>query len=253
MRQRRAARTAVLLAVSLLLVTTVLAPRPGLAGRPLDTEDTGTIDPGAFEVELSGDLARTATEDAWGTKLVVAGGIVTGLEARVESTVIVLDPQQGSSQSGLGDSLLGLKYRLLDEAGAVPAGLAALNLRLPTGDADRGLGAEGVDVGVLAVAGKTLGPVAVNGNVGYTFATADRRLDAWTLAASIEYRGGPAWTLVAETVHAILPRGPDTAVLRAGGTWTVHKAIRLDTAVGAGLTRGSPDVTVTVGVTFASY
>jgi hypothetical protein len=50
-------------------VATVLAvalgPAPAWAGRPLDTEDTGTLEPGNAELELSGDFARNPEDRTW--------------------------------------------------------------------------------------------------------------------------------------------------------------------------------------------
>jgi hypothetical protein len=231
----------------------VLPHADASASRPFETEDTGTVDPGRFEAELSGDLAHVEDADAWGAKLVVAAGAWPGLEVRFETTAVHLDPAAGPSRGGLGDSLIGAKYRLLDEDehGAAPAVLAALALRLPT--AREGLGLEGVDVIALVGAGKTLGALALNVNAAYTFVTAFRDLDAVTLAASLEYRLGEAWTVGAETVSAIRPRSGDTSVLRAGATWTVHRFVRLDGAVGVGLTSLSPDVIATVGVTLGPF
>lgn len=51
----------------------------------------------------------------------------------------------------------------LDDVDAIPALLGALTVRLPTGDAP-GSGPRKVDVGLLAVAGKTFGPVTLTGS-----------------------------------------------------------------------------------------
>jgi hypothetical protein len=96
--------------------------------------------------------------------------------------------------------------------------------------------------------------VTLAGNGGYTFVTRDRELEFWTLAAAIEYRATAAWALLGEVVGT-LPgrRGAETVVLRAGTTFAVHPRIRLDTGVGFGVTRQSPDVLVTFGVTIALF
>jgi hypothetical protein len=67
-----------------------------------------------------------------------------------------------------------------------------------------------------------------------------------------EYRVTQAWTLVSEVVSGVGDRRePDTAVVRAGAVYAVTERLRMDAAVAAGLTRGSPDVLVTVGLTLA--
>lgn len=231
-----------------------LGPPVVWAGRPLETEDTGTVAPGAAELELSANYARNLPDNLWGTRGVLTVGLLPGLDARVESTLLLLAPQDRPSRAGIGDSLLGIKYHLLDDAAALPAVLGALTLRLPTGDAERGLGAEGVDVGLLAAVSKALGPMTLTWNVGYTFVTRDTGLDFWTLAASIEYRLAKAWVLVGEVVSTLgATHAANTAVLRTGALHALSDRVRLDGAVAAGLTRASPDVLVTVGVTIGLF
>jgi hypothetical protein len=82
--------------------------------------------------------------------------------------------------------VLGLKYRVLDETAAYPAVLGRLTLRVPTGSASRGLGDDGVDIGVLLAVSKQLGPVTMTGNVGYTAVTEGER-EFVTLAASLKW------------------------------------------------------------------
>ena len=176
-------------------------------------------------------------------------GLLPGLEARAEATMLHVDPPDAPARAGAGDTLLGLKYRVLDETPSVPALLGGLTLRLPTGDASRGLGAEGVDVGALVAVSKTLERLVLTANLGHTFVTRARDQDFWTLAVSADYRVGETWSVVAETV-ATLARAADTAVIRAGALWHAAPTLRFDGAIGVGLTRATPDVHLTVGVTF---
>ena len=239
-------------AVALVLA---LGPAAGAwGGRPLDTEDTGTVEPGKAELEQSGDYARNPEDNSWSVKGVLSVGLAPRLEARIESTLLLLEPEGERSRAGVADSLFGVKYRLLDESDAFPAMLASVTVRLPTGDERRGLGAADVDVGIVAVASKAVGPLTLTGNVGYTFVTRDRELDFWTLAASLEYRMTKTWILVGEVVSAVgADRAADVAVLRVGAIYAVGARLKLDGAVGVGLTRGSPDVLTTLGITISLF
>lgn len=220
------------------------------AGRPLDTEDTGTVEPGRLELQLGGELTTGPDHRAWELRGVLGVGVVTGLEVRVEVPLLLIDPDQGGSHGGLGDGLLGIKYRVLDEGEARPAVLTALVLRLPTGSERRGLGAPGEDVQLLLVASKAFGPVTLTANAGYTLVTDDRDQDAWTLAASVEYELTKAWTLVGEIVRTLVThQAADQAVARVGMVHALSERVRLDAAVGLGLTRESPDLSVRLGVT----
>jgi hypothetical protein len=62
------------------LLVVALGPAPAWAGRPLDTEDTSTVEPGKAEVEISGDFAQTPEDRAWLAKGVLSLGVVPRLE-----------------------------------------------------------------------------------------------------------------------------------------------------------------------------
>jgi hypothetical protein len=86
------------------------------------------------------------------------------------------------------------------------------------------------------------------------FISRDRALDLVLLSTSLEYRVTETWSLVSEVVSAIgVNQAPTVAVLRVGATYSLTPRIKLDSAVGVGVTRASPDVTVTVGTTIALF
>lgn len=223
---------------------------PALADRPLQTEDTGTLEPGKPQVEVGLDYARNPDDKAWTAKATLNLGLLPRLEGKLEIPIILLEPDDRRSRGGFGDVEIGAKYRFVDEAPRVPAVLGALAIRLPTGDEDRGLGEADVDVRLLAGASKAFGPATLTGNGGYTFITRDRDLDTVLLRGSLEYELTKAWTLVGEVVSALgIDRARDEAVLRVGAVWSASARVRLDGGIGFGLSGASPDVLVTVGLT----
>ena len=242
-------------AYALVLTLGILAASPVWAARPLTTEDTGTLDPGKVEVEIGFDYLRDGGAHVFllpgGPTLNV--GLLPELEGSVGVAFVVLAPDDKPSRAGFGDTLVRLKYRLLDETPRSPALMVAAAARLPTGDQDRGLGEEDVDVQALVVASKTFRPVTLTINTGYTFITRDRALDVVNLNASAEVPVAAAWTIVGEMVgeFATSRRSADRVVLRAGAVYAVGERLRFDAAAGFGVTRASPDVLLTVGVTIA--
>ena len=228
----------------------ILIPVEAFAVRPLDTEDTGTLEPGRIELELSGDYADAARETVGAFTGVLAAGVWRRLELKFGSSYLFIAPNGGAAAEGMGDSAVRLKYRLVDETRVIPAVLSAWTVRLPTGDEPRGLGEHGVDLGVLMAVSKTFAPITLTWNGGYIFATADRRRDVWTLAGSLEYRLTDRWWAVGELVSALsAERRPHEAVARVGAMYAVSRRLRLDAAVATGLTPRSPDVLVTLGLT----
>jgi len=221
---------------------------------PLDTEDTKTLDPGQVELELRGDYEKSPDEKVWSLTTTLNIGVLPGLEVDVDAPFVLLDPDEDTTRGGVGDMELTVKYRVLDETERRPTFMGAVVLRLPTGDEDRGLGEEGVDVQPLAVVSKTFGLLTLTLNGGYTFVTRDRDLDFWVVTGSFEYEITHAWSLVGEVVSELSAqqRG-DVLVLRAGTVLAITEGIEVYTAVGFGLTRDSPDVTVRLGVEIALF
>ena len=235
-----------------LALALLMASGQAWAGRPLDTEDTRTVEPGKAELEFSLNYAKNPDNNTWSALGVFNLGVFPRFEARVELPLLLVEPEDRKSNAGVGDTLVGFKYRLLDEKDALPALLGSLTLRLPTGDADRGLGSEDVDVGLLAAISKSFGPVTLFGHLGYTFVARDPDLNFWTLNAAVEYRATHLWTLVGEVVSSVgESKAADVVVLRLGGIYALTDRIRVDGAVGFGVTKDSPAVIVTVGVTIA--
>lgn len=187
----------------------------------------------------------------WTAKGALNVGIFPRFEGKLELPVVVSDADGSSLQAGFGDVIAGLKYSIVDETPAVPAVAGAVTVRLPSGDPDRGLGEDGVDVTVLGIVSKRVEPFVLHGNVGYRFVTADRSLDMWIVAASVEYQLNARLSLVGEAL-GFLPADGDqdaTGRFRAGVVYAMRDNVRLDAAVGRGFTRDSPRALVTVGVT----
>jgi len=134
--------TRVLIALSCLAASAAL--EPAFAGPPFITDDPEPVDLGHWEVygfsagtHVHGDTAGTLA----GTE--VNYGAAPELQLHVIIPLAFDDPAGGAMQTGIGDIELGAKYRFLDpgpddwwpEAGLFPL------VELPSGNADRGLGA----------------------------------------------------------------------------------------------------------------
>lgn len=220
------------------------------AGRPLDTEDTTVLDPGAGELEAGLDLSRGGDGSGVGSRLVAAVGVLPGLEARIEASVVALDPRGQSWQAGAGDGLIGLKYRLLAESSRAPAVLLAAAARLPTGDAARGLGVGEPAVVALAAVSRGWGPLTLTANAGYAFATGSRADDAVVAGLAAEHQLAFGWTLVGEVFTLLGVRtAADQILARVGAVWQLGQHLRLDGAVGTGLGPGNADLIFTLGAT----
>jgi hypothetical protein len=231
-------------------LATILGVASAEAYRPLLTEDTGTVEPGRVEIEVSGDLERGTGEDRWSARAVVAVGLTARLEGRIDVGVGALDSPGERGHAGAQDTVVGLKYRLVDESGVRPAFMLASAVRLPTGNVEHGLGQDGVDVTGLAVASKTIAAVTIMVNAGRTFVTRDAALDTWIASVAADQPITGTLSIVAEVVSTFGARhAADTVVLRGGTIVRLSERLAIDAAVGVGLTAGSPDFQATAGLT----
>ena len=229
----------------------MLLPAAVEAVRPLDTEDTGVLEPGTSEIETSFDLAHRRAESTFGSHVVVSLGVLPHLEARIETGVAAIDRPSQSASAGPGDSLIGFKYRLRDDSTGAPAVLLAIAASLPTGDEDRGLGDGDPAVLALIAVSHVLGPVTLTANAGYVWSGAGRAGDTVLAALAAEHRLGAGWTLVGELVGVLgVGERPNHLVSRLGVAWQVNPHIRLDAAAATAIGRGSDDLIVTVGASF---
>jgi hypothetical protein len=243
-------RRASAIVASLVCLLPLVVSIPAWAGRPLDTEDTATLDPARAELELSLALTQDSGDRAWAGAVALNVGVAPRLELGVELPGAYLQREGIADQTGIGDLVVVLKHLVLEETEWRPALLANLRLRLPTGDADRGLGAEGVDVLARLGVSKAFASLTLTLNGGYVFVTADRTRDVWLVSGSGEYRVSPAWTVVGEIASVLgALAAPDVAVARVGVVYALTSAIRFDMAVGTGLTRASPSLVATAGIT----
>jgi hypothetical protein len=231
---------------------------PGLAwaGRPLETEDTGTVEPGQVEVAASTEFVKATGQRTGTGVLSVTVGLMQGFDAHLDASGFVTHRDGQSTDGGFAEAAVGLKYRLLDETEQRPAVLTALTLvGRPKATQQQLEGADpaadGLEVEARLAVSTTMGPVTLTGNGGYAFTTDGTTVHAMLLGLSAEYRTTPALSLVAETFSEITFDGAGPSVVaRAGAVYAISDRVRVDGAVGVGLTRNSPDLTATLGVTF---
>lgn len=143
-------------------------------GPPLVTDDPGTPGPGTWEVNVALTLNRTSLSSSWGTPLIDANyGWGERLQLKLEMPVAVVS-DAGGRRGGIGNPLLGVKWRFLDEetAGVAVSTYPQLGFNLVSSSADRGLAERETEFFLPVSAVKTVGPLAVNVEVGRVFESA---------------------------------------------------------------------------------
>src|ERR1017187_4332787 len=151
------------------LATTVFflagaAPVRAQGGPPLLTDDPGTPGAGRWEVNVAFTLDRTSAGREIGAPLVDANyGWGERVQLKLEMPWVVVSDDLGT-RSGIGNPLLGVKWRFLDEdnAGVAVSTYPQLGFNLVSASADRGLVERETSFLLPVSAVKRIGPVSLD-------------------------------------------------------------------------------------------
>lgn len=194
-------------------------------------------------------------------------GLINNLDFEVEVPVIFAD-KNDDSESGLGDLYLKSKVRFLKGREANPLSLSGqLAIKFPTCDKDKksieGLtpGCTGeVDVGLMGIASKEFKPVTVHLNLGYTFVgnppgPTPPLGNVFSYDLAFEYetrlRGLDLMIeLMGEANRNIPYSGQNPLAFFYGAAYEIVQNLGIDGGFSVGLTEGSPDYTITVGLAY---
>lgn len=242
----------ILSAIAITAVIMTIAP-PVWAGRPLTTEDPGTISQGNFEIEIGNDFSETADGvTSFGHNYNVGFGILDNLEFDVNVPVIFYQEVPGQDAvTGLGDTGLLLKWRFLEEKGFRPALGTYGTVSLPSGNDNEGLGTGTVDFGLFTFVGKNIWKFLVEANLGWSFL--DNTDDLFFYSAGLEYYPHDKWSIVFEYVGQTDFKAStvnDISDITIGLTYSLLDFLTLDAGAIFGFTTSTPDYGATVGVTF---
>lgn len=155
--------------VTLLLV--LLVAEPAFAGPPLLTDDPDTPGDKNWEINVAFTLDKRQSEATFETPLLDLNyGIGDNIQLKYEVPFLIQHEEGTGTQTGLGNSLVGVKWRFLDEKkyGVNISTYPQLEFNPPTTSAARGLVAEGTNLLLPVEISKKFGEVWLNGELGYT-------------------------------------------------------------------------------------
>jgi hypothetical protein len=153
----------------------------------------------------------------------------------------------GRDTTGAGDLSVGIKWRMIDDAPVIGDFAMLPGFKLASGSAASGTGSGTTDVGLLLIASRSLGPIAMDLNLGFTRRSGDGTLaprtgTVWTASFGGPARGRLGW--VAELFGYPATAGPAgseaiVAVL-AGPTFAIRSWLVIDAGVIAPVTGPQP-------------
>ena len=242
------------------LITWLALIASGLhAGRPLATDDAGTVAPGKFEFEAGTTLHRDSGRHDYELPLGVTAGLLPTLEAGIGFGSAIQEREEATGTrtvSGIGDLALGAKWNPMPEQRFWASHATALTIKFPTASRHKGMGTGKTDFDLTYIASKTLSKTwSAHLNVGYTW-TGDPNdapeYDLLHAGFAMGWCASDHVELVGE-VFADLPGGrSDQASVEcnAGVRCCLRHNLILDAAIGSRLRGKSPDFTATVGLTW---
>lgn len=226
----------------------------GRAIPPLVSGDVPTADRGTYELFIgyvATDSGSTTEHEVPFWELVY--GLTSRQELTIEAPLLLLDEANGST-SGLADVVIGTKVRLLGAPSADSGLSASLEVKLPTGDSDRGLGAGAVNVDLRLRGGWELGREVFYLNLGHTWIGEDEepRKNTWFYAAVWDHPVGERLRLLTELYSKTANRlgTPDRLAASVGVKWRFPQRQQLQFSIGRSLrsgAKGGPDVRIYAG------
>jgi predicted porin len=228
---------------------------PAYAYRPLGTEDPGVAGKGVFQTELSFDYLKWNDGKLERNFVFVPiYGLTENLEVSAEIPYLMHLNSDASNPQGVGDINLVLKDSLLSEGEKNPAVAVKGVVKLNNGDAATGLGSGDKDYSVFAVASKTMGRSIINAHIGYSWvgkALSGTLRDITLYGLAVDYSVTNAFHLMAEVNgnrHPDSTSSEDPRNWLIGVTHQLSDKIIFDIAARGGLTKASPDFSVTTGI-----
>ena len=173
-----------------------------MAGPPYVTDDPEPVELRHWEVYGASQLLHDP--DGWtGTAphIEINYGTAPNLQLHLITPASFSAPVMGPAHYGYGDTELGAKYRFVQETNTRPQIGEFLLLELPTGDADRGLGAGHLQVFLPIWLQKTIGPWLMYGGGGYWLTTGTSNQNWWYFGYMLQYRFRPNLAIGTELFH----------------------------------------------------
>jgi len=168
-------------------------------GPPLLTDDPGTPGDGQWEINVAFTLEEVQGERLFEAPLLDLNyGYGDRIQLKFEIPWLILDEDGRPTKSGLGNSLFGVKWRFRDEDedGVSISIYPQFEFNNPTSSDERGLVEEGMELLLPVQLEKSLGPISMNGEVGY--AIRENHEDEWVYGLALGREFSEGFELIGE-------------------------------------------------------
>jgi len=226
---------------------------------PLITDDTGTQGRGNFQLEIFGEyghdregIITTKTSDLSATLtygIIETVDIVLGIPYQAWSSD---DSEFLAKWSGIADLSLEAKWRFYEKQGLSLA--LKPGFTIPTGDAEKGLGAGRPTYHLFFIATKQMKPWEFDMNVGYLYNenTAGERKNIWSASLDAQVEVVRDLKVALDVGVATNPDSSSNtppAYILGGLIWSIRENLDIGLGVKGGLTKPETDISVRGGIT----
>ena len=209
-------------------------------GPPMLTDDPDTPGSGHWEINTAYTVERTELEQIQSFPHIdVNYGLGERIQLKYETGWVYASVPDAGTQSGLDNSLLGVKWRFLDqpEAGFNMSVYPQLRLENSTGSVARGIASPAPDLLLPVEVSRDFGQLGLVGELGYQYLRSEP--NQWVYGLLCAFSVSEDLELMSE-VHGIGPQllTHSDAVLNVGGRLRLGARLKLLASVGTGLTSG---------------
>ncbi len=220
------------------------------AGPPFVTDDPETPPWHSWEINIPLTIERTRSELAVEMPLFDLNcGFRPDVQLKVEFPLLYVHPVGGSQQLGWGGTLLGAKWRFIEEGERLPQLGIYRQVHLSTGNSRRGLGEGQPSYIFPLIAQKSWDKSTLYGDLGYVVQTREGTRDYWYEGVVLLYEldeglelGGELFGNSAKEVG-----GRSAGALNMGGQWEIRNGYNLLFSAGHSLW-GEPTAMVYLGL-----
>lgn len=146
-----------------------------LAGPPLEIDDPGILEPGQWEIITAATLTSTNAGDGYEAPVLdVSYGVAKQVQVSAVLPYVFVDPDDGSSESDVGNLEIGVKWRFVDEDNLQLAVAPLYVFGVSASRARRGIGDENDVFGLPFLLEYAFGDWRLNASLGYEAVNNDR-------------------------------------------------------------------------------
>jgi Putative MetA-pathway of phenol degradation len=210
-------------------LTSLLAIASGQAGPPFVTDDPEPPPPGGWEINVPFIIERTPGKTEMDAPLFDLNYGLPNIQLKLEVPIKIEHEDNNGTAAGVGDMLLGVKWRFFnDEQWQLQVGMYP-QLLLPTGDDSHGLGEGRVAFVLPLVAQKSWDKWTLYENVGFWWRTAAQTRNYVYAGIVLERELNDRLTFGVELFgNSPKERGANSVfAFNIGGTWKLSRHLNL--------------------------